>query len=1342
MSREFSETIGASLQNLTEVFSLEEVQRRLNLTLPAEWKQKSQQDKDDEKKKLEFFEQNRNTYRQIEPQRVYHQRLIEKYFTETYPALKLSEKAFLRLKREVAVWKLSGMMSSAKKAREIMDFLERTGSDLVFKPHIYDTELDYPSSNKLKTFAENISVLENPVQTLEKTYLLIGHACSRLVYRHDIRIFLSLLQAVEQADESLIEELAELTKYFDIRLHFDDSNDYDSEDQSYPDLEMLISIIQNGGLDDEEKLFVETYKTYFKLCHYELEQKISLRELHSNNIVEKFEILMWLISNVNTVDENAFINTQVIGNSPRTVDKVVNNETQLNISLIRKLQEFDIKVSEEHLVQLLTSNSENDGEESLGEKLQTILEDEKRLEKLVLFLTALYLPRTVDFLLFVDGLDAFINQKVTQMQNQTYQEKLDFFGGLKNPNKIVAGTFRGEYRDFFNEFSEEIKDYVEPRIWQKIGNSSVENTELKYKKRLLDLIAQLVAEEVFADEAGQYDVKKIIEAYDKGYIRDDSLLHLLPENEAKFFTWQNEISSGIVLKSTNFLELKPQIKTEIEKHGENEIVILFMISLMSSKRKIEFLTDERLAKLSPSVRAFFTQYKLYEDDANIKDFYDLIYDRASYEFRSLNSDSDMHLANDAFIQFLDDLYTVNGEEKSTLVMEVAKNLDQLEELESYLTEERRSILSESEINFLYQYVRYSRDGTASEIVRKLFEAGDNLDLFISTEENPELIRAFFPRMQATDKVVFITKDRLGIIHGEGAKNDLLSRLSEQDRRNAMLQNEYDRFYKLMYALAQEKLLDLADLTDIKLLSDYITAYGLSQSAEFFSVYKHIRKSEADSAYTLPDFIVKSGIKNIADLEALTRDLSSSILSSEGIQIAELEEYSDLEILFLGVILGKSNHKFDTGRPRLQTIIDQYRQMTVEGFTADMNPAYEPFEYNLREITIEFDASEIEEPFRVISSEILEALNRDSKIFVFKSEIKEYLHSKIASANEKLEQAANEKARKGIARNLANLQENLDLLESVRTEDALLQFLVESGISKDFASMQRILVLSRVFKVHQSPDFIESLKTNLLNEKITVEAILQITEVINEFIKQHVLSVRDDGQGLHSYWLTDFAQKLTKDKKARKQLIKLFSGFSQEFTKTIDSFKSQEVEGAQTTTLKVIPSRDFIAEMSGYIANVCYTKEFPLLAVHDLRTSNLSRRDVVPYRFVKADSDIGDFEIEGSVLVFEVADDQGNDCLLIRGFDYKNEADIDVKNFIEEFLDQMVEVGRKLGKKRILVPSLSGAISNYQITVSHIKNSYCRSQSDANPGVPVQLSENFNFNNYDLTNSCYVAREIK
>lgn len=107
-----------------------------------------------------------------------------------------------------------------------------------------------------------------------------------------------------------------------------------------------------------------------------------------------------------------------------------------------------------------------------------------------------------------------------------------------------------------------------------------------------------------------------------------------------------------------------------------------------------------------------------------------------------------------------------------------------------------------------------------------------------------------------------------------------------------------------------------------------------------------------------------------------------------------------------------------------------------------------------------------------------------------------------------------------------------------------------------------------------------------------------------------------------------------------------------------------------------------------------------------------------------------------MLVFEVVTETGENALLIRGFDIPHEESFDMSATIEAFINGLSETAITRGKTKILVPGVSGAVSNYSRTISHFYNNY---SSDERRNI--HLSNRFDFNGYDLTQHCYVARDL-
>lgn len=334
-----------------------------------------------------------------------------------------------------------------------------------------------------------------------------------------------------------------------------------------------------------------------------------------------------------------------------------------------------------------------------------------------------------------------------------------------------------------------------------------------------------------------------------------------------------------------------------------------------------------------------------------------------------------------------------------------------------------------------------------------------------------------------------------------------------------------------------------------------------------------------------------------------------------------------------------------------------------------------------------------------------------KTLVWKSAVQEYEKAK--------------RREEAIPRELAASREGMKRLEDVKDMDTLLVTLLEMNFSdtnqqKVVNGIFRRIVFSKIFQKNHSPGFLQDTRAQL-EAGISASSIEAVLNIVDEMGKTHVLNLQNNNQ--EGYFTEEAFQKIKANKRGR-DLPRAFSPYAGKLREEVEKF--QMIMTGTDSQVRAIPDRGFVGEMSGYLADVCYTAEYPLLKKWP---------NVVPYKFVTSNAETGEAEFIGSVIVFEVDDAEGNPSMLVRAFDVPDESKVDIDKFIEDFLDKMVEVGKARGKRRVLIPGVQGAISNYHMSINHMDRMYKQGKE------PVSLAEPFAFNGYDLTSNCFVAREI-
>lgn len=505
-----------------------------------------------------------------------------------------------------------------------------------------------------------------------------------------------------------------------------------------------------------------------------------------------------------------------------------------------------------------------------------------------------------------------------------------------------------------------------------------------------------------------------------------------------------------------------------------------------------------------------------------------------------------------------------------------------------------------------------------------------------------------------------------------------------------------------------------------LVTEYIRQFGLSKTALVFHYFKYLSLFEQGRIDKLPEDVTEAGLNSTAELISQLQSIKRLVYNTE--PIIDVSKFTPFEIQMLSLITGKSIHRFDAGKPSMERIVQDFRE-DADRITP-LPAEYTPEVIEASNIEIKFNSEAIWDDYNILKDEILDSLQNPKEINSIKNQLISVLQAKINQINDTL-QTADGKRLEFIEKEKDKYQHYSSRIEETSDVDSLMSTLMDLIFDKTEKkaadSALRKLTFRKLFQRHYSPGFLYDLRSQLEGE-LTPQSLLSVVNVVDHMVKAHVLNLQSQNQ--EKYWEDETFEKMRQSKRGR-SLGEIFSPYASNLRAEIDQF--QVLQKGSSRPVWIIPDRGFVGEMAGYLANVCYTSEYPLL---------LKWPKLIPYKFVQPNPDTGEPEFIGSVLVFEVEATDGKGALLVRAFDVPNETSINIQVFIEQFLDKMASVAEKRGKSKVLVPGSAGSISNYQMTIAHISNTYVKDQQ------AVSLNEPFSFNNCDLTKSCYVARELE
>lgn len=564
------------------------------------------------------------------------------------------------------------------------------------------------------------------------------------------------------------------------------------------------------------------------------------------------------------------------------------------------------------------------------------------------------------------------------------------------------------------------------------------------------------------------------------------------------------------------------------------------------------------------------------------------------------------------------------------------------------------------------------------------------------------------------------KEYLGETNFRALLDCLPARTDES--RNAFLHNQYDRTTELISFLIRGSGADFLAITPdnfAEVVGDYVRQFGMAKSVLLFHYFSSLKLKELDQNIEMPMDVLESGISSTQELLERLNRLEQLVFADEPLLPEDLQKMTDFEKGLLVTITGKDRHRFDSDRPSFASILERFESQYVANEISPLAAGYRPEGAVLQKREIVFDAEKVAADFKQLRDEIVAGIDSPNDVSDVVTDYGAYLDKRVEEVQKTLATIPVEK-RQFVLKELDRISQLRTQLGEITNVEELLSQLIQNPFGKGdkqvYQAFVRRLLFKKLFQKHSSPHFIENMRHSLGSDQVEVQSLLSVLNVVDEMVKVHLLNLDSNNQ--EEYWSEDIFQQLC-DKKTRDDFDGLFTNAGR-IRKEVNQF--QEVMQDGSVDMRFIPDRGLIGEMAGYLADVCYTKEYPLLPGWP----------VVPYKFVTVENGVRKFI--GSVLVFEVKDAEDNLCLLIRAFDVPDESNYPIGDMIESFIGKLELVAAERKASRIIAAGTSGTISNYQMTTNHFLSRY------KTPETLVPLKDRFAFNGYDITNECYLVRD--
>jgi len=675
---------------------------------------------------------------------------------------------------------------------------------------------------------------------------------------------------------------------------------------------------------------------------------------------------------------------------------------------------------------------------------------------------------------------------------------------------------------------------------------------------------------------------------------------------------------------------------------------------------------------------------------------------------------------------------------------------------------------------MYAFPSFARAGVA------MVTAEEQLKVFGQTLEN-------FSKQPIHEKVWEAHQTTLGGLFEKSGEN--ANRVLEiATKREGAGQISLLRFY------SENEMIALDSPQDFQTFQNFVNEIGIFKSPRIFEAYKFLdqgEKGEFPESLGLLGITPETKGKKAFFAQEIQRMRRAIILTGQMVR-----PESELEAEVLGVEGRFNVGRFTRGATRLDSLVQEYYRDQAEGKIAPLPERYQTANFEM-DIVIGFDISvDARKQVKTLIDQANRALGFKETplseiVKTYNGLIKGEVELKIAGMREGLEKQREdfEAKRKeppkdfneqkearsleirtqNVERNIANFNQFLKRIERFEDligklgeeemgETAVLEQLRSLAIFTDkqaeeltegldprnqaiqlylktflnfeeahfrkkgspqlsstISSLTMLHCFENAHAIGISEDVREGIGELIETEETSLATLTQLYEFVNIIIKEHSLEISN----------------LSEPQKRR--VIKNLN--INALRQDIENYNRSEA-GA-TKTITCVPTRGVLAELSGDLADACWT-----------RTRNIMRDNpkMIADIFVENIEDPLRTKSIGACLLIETTIN-GEPAIVLRGINPRQEL-FDQGgmplSFLKNYIDDRVvglaeELAKERGASRALIVGPrpgTGAFSNRPgIRVAETFN-------QVSTGQPVELDETLNFNNYDITTRCELIRVVE
>jgi len=449
----------------------------------------------------------------------------------------------------------------------------------------------------------------------------------------------------------------------------------------------------------------------------------------------------------------------------------------------------------------------------------------------------------------------------------------------------------------------------------------------------------------------------------------------------------------------------------------------------------------------------------------------------------------------------------------------------------------------------------------------------------------------------------------------------------------------------------KKILEVAKINKLKINKNYYfldNELGNLLTQDVLPIGIKLVKGE------LPKEVKELGIKNtgkagIVELKKVIIEYGKKLVDGD----LKLEDFDNEKESLVKSVIRFNDSEWRSEEYELKDLFTQYLSDKEKGLIKPLAKEFKPEKLQIKKLKEVKNIKYSEQFWQKYDTMVNSLLNASEDVETYKNvkaedqdgRIKKLFKINLDLVTNELEEKIKTQTNPQAAKNIQN---RINFLKSIvfkkirNPQDLIVKLSKESTMQEP---LRRLLLFVGIFLNPNLKDRIEKFK-NIDKENLTVDTINELIEIIGHVINQETL------------------KKYFTNKQSQNSLKKILDirSIYEEITRIQD-------RGTQgVSQFEFVPSRSFVQEMSGYLADACWTSQINLGKTYPNMTSVI---------FVQNPESDKDRRVAGAGLILETKS-KGQGIMIIRGTNPQANVinGLKAEDFMEKYIDYIAEIAKK------------------------------------------------------------------